>query len=166
MRPHDVPILIKMALEESRDLRHKDIAYELFISASEVSDSLNRSRAAGLVNQGKSKVNRQSLMEFLEHGFKYVFPPQLGTITTGVPTSTGHEFMREKFSPGEVYVWPEFHGEYRGIALEPLYKNQLDAIRRDPRLYKVLALLDVVRMEKVREVKVAVAELKKEILYG
>jgi len=44
------------------------------LSASEISESLNRSQIVGLIDGKKKKVSRQSMMEFLEHGLRYVFP--------------------------------------------------------------------------------------------
>jgi hypothetical protein len=45
-----------------------------------------------------------------------------------------------------------------------LYKNQVKAAKLDANLYKMLALLDVIRVGRVRETIVAVDELKRMIL--
>ncbi len=76
--------------------------------------------------------------------------------------------MKNKFKNTDTsleYVWPEFKGEVRGLAIEPLYKETVKAIRQDQNLYKMLALVDVIRVGKVREFKVAIEELEKMILY-
>lgn len=39
--------------------QNKDLAYELFISTSEISESLNRSSIAGLLNGEKKKVHER-----------------------------------------------------------------------------------------------------------
>jgi len=163
MRPHDIVVLLKM-IATQQDMLFKDLSQELFISPSEISESLQRSRSAGLINYSKNQVNRQSLFEFLEFGFKYVFPAQLGTINIGIPTSTGHEFMRRHFSLEAYYVWPDFNGTQKGTSVEPLYSNQVKAIQKDPLLYEMLALMDVLRLEKVREVNYAKEQLRKRIL--
>ena len=51
----------------------KNLAFQLGISQSEVSESLNRSMEAGLIDESKKIVNRIALVEFLIHGIKYVF---------------------------------------------------------------------------------------------
>jgi hypothetical protein len=50
-----------------------------------------------------------------------------------------------------------------GMLIEPLYPKQTEAIQEDPLFYELLALVDVIRVGKVREVKYAVAELKKHL---
>lgn len=164
MRPQDIPVLLKMICSSDEKMHFKDLAQTLFISSSEISESLNRSRIAGLVNHSKVQVNRKSFFEFIQYGFKYVFPAVKGPIAKGFPTSSGHEFMQRHFSVNEICVWPDLHGTHRGPVIEPLYPNQVKAALHDPRLYKLLALLDVLRLEKLREVDTALQELKKEIL--
>lgn len=65
----------------------KHLAYDHGISQSEVSESLNRSMEAGLIDESKKIVNRIALVEFLIHGIKYVFPQKPGAITRGVRTA-------------------------------------------------------------------------------
>ena len=43
MRPHDIVILLKIAAKGKTQWFMKDLSYELSISASEISESLNRS---------------------------------------------------------------------------------------------------------------------------
>ena len=49
--------------------------------------------------------------------------------------------------------------------IELFYPKQVEAIKSDSLFYKLLALVDVIRVGKVREVKYAVNEMKKHILY-
>lgn len=86
-------------------------------------------------------------MEFLSHGFKYVFPPAKGSLARGVPTGASAEPLKSSFlddgdPPG---VWPHSEGKVRGIAFAPLYKGAPEAALRDPNIYSVLALCDAVR---------------------
>lgn len=57
MRPHDVVILLKIASKGSNEWLMKDLAYEVKISASEVSESFNRSVYAGLLSADKKRLN-------------------------------------------------------------------------------------------------------------
>lgn len=161
MRPQDIAVLLKIISKENSSWQNKDLAKELFISQSEISDSLNRSRVAGLVNEDKKKVHRKSLLEFVEHGLHYVFPVSPGSLVNGIYTAHSHPFMQEYFTSDLGYVWPEVRGEFRGLAIEPLYKEVAKAAKLDPDLYKMLALLDVIRVGKVREINIAISELKK-----
>lgn len=161
MRPQDIVILLKIIASSNKNWQLKDLAAELLISPSEVSESLNRSSVAGLVNHKKDKVHRSGLLEFLQYGIHYVFPQQPGAIVNGMPTAHSHPFMKEFIVSKEYYVWPDIHGKVRGAAIEPLYPNQTEAAKKDPLLYELLALVDVLRVGRAREIKVAVAQLSK-----
>lgn len=164
MRPQDIAVLLKIITIANQDWQNKDLSVDLWLSASEISESLNRSRIAGLIDGKKKKVSRQSLMEFLEHGLRFVFPAEPGSLTRGIPTAHSHPFMSNQFPSKEPYVWPDAQGKIRGVTIEPLYKGASKAIRTDDNLYKLLALVDVLRVGKVRERKIAIEELKKTIL--
>jgi len=165
MRPQDIVVLLKIVAFDQKNWQLKDLARELFISPSEVSESLNRSQQAGLIDYEKKRVNRQSLMEFLQYGLHYVFPQQPGSMVNGMPTAHTHPFMRQHFDSDLVYVWPDLHGKERGLAIQPLYSRQVEAAKKDEKLYKLLALIDVIRVGRVREINVAVGELSKMIIH-
>ena len=74
MRPQDVVILLKICTFQGNDWRFQDIAGSLKISPSEVSESMERSRLAGLVSESKRTVYTSSFLDFLISGLKYVFP--------------------------------------------------------------------------------------------
>lgn len=160
MRPQDIAILLKIISLRNENWQLKDISNALNLSISEISESLNRSRLAGLVDFNKKRVNRQNLAEFLEHGVKYVFPIEPGAIVRGIPTAHSHPFLQKQFSSEQPYVWPDRDGEILGQMIEPLYPGQTKAVRQDPSYYKMMALLDVMRVGKVREIKVATKELE------
>jgi hypothetical protein len=161
MRPQDIPILLKIISKGDLSWQNKELAHELAISQSEISDSLSRSLVAGLLNADKKKVHKKSLLEFLEHGLHYVFPAIPGGMVNGVYTAHSHPFMKAKFSAETEYVWPDARGKFRGFSIDPLYKEVVKAVKQDEKLYKMLALIDVIRVGRVRECKVAIAELKK-----
>lgn len=165
MRPQDIAVLLKIIAKGDQSWQNKDLAAELFISQSEISDSLNRSVVAGLINAEKKKVHRTSLMEFIEFGLHYVFPVIPGGMVNGVYTAHSHPFMQKHFQSEIAYVWPDIRGKVRGLAIEPLYKEITKAAEKDEALYKMLACIDVVRVGRSREIKVAIEELKASILY-
>jgi len=165
MRPQDIVILLKIVANGNQPWQNKDLAHELFISPAEISDSLNRSTMGGLFdNDKKKKVYRNSLFEFIEHGLHYVFPALPGTMVNGLFTAHSHPIMQQQFQSELNYVWPDPRGEVRGLSIEPLYKHQVKASRIDDKLYFMLALIDVIRVGKVREMKFALEKLKENIL--
>jgi hypothetical protein len=164
MRPQDIVILLKTITISKTNWQYRDLAADLSISISEISESLHRSHIAGLVDESRRRVHRQSLMEFIEHGLHYVFPQIPGTMVAGVPTAHAHPFFKEHFDTEINYVWPDDNGSIRGLAIAPLHKGVTAAVRKDEKLHKLLACIDVIRIGRVREVKFAIKELKKEIL--
>lgn len=54
MRPHDIVILLKIAAKGKQKWFMKDLAFELGISGSEISESINRSVYAGLIAGNKN----------------------------------------------------------------------------------------------------------------
>lgn len=161
MRPQDIAILLKICSIKDANWQLVPLSNAMKISISEISESLNRSRLAHLVDYNKKQVNRQNLLEFLEHGVHYVFPQQPGAIVRGVPTAHSHPLMKKMFISEVDYVWPDNKGSKMGMMIEPLYPKQTEAIKEDPLFYELLALVDVIRVGKVREVKFAVSGLKK-----
>ena len=165
MRPQDVAILLKIVAMNEKNWQLTGLSNSLQISISEISESLNRSKLANLIDYKKKQVNRQNLLDFLTHGVSYVFPQQPGAMVRGIPTSHSHPFMKKKFISELNYVWPDNKGDDMGLMIEPFYPKQIEAVKEDEEYYKLLALVDVIRVGKVREVKYAIDELKKNILH-
>jgi hypothetical protein len=163
----DLLILLKLSIQPEIRVPSKKIAEDLYLEPSEVTRSLKRCRAAGLLYQNGSekRVNRAGLLEFLVHGFRYVFPAQTGSLTRGIPTSIAAEPLKAHFiDTGEPPpVWPYMQGNARGIAFMPLHKRVPKAALRDPRLYELLALVDAIRGTSVRERQMAKEELTKRL---
>jgi hypothetical protein len=164
MRPQDVVILLKLVSIRGQAWQYRDVAAELSLPISEISVSLKRSQKAGLFNPELRSVHRQSLMEFIEYGLRYVFPTSPGALVTGMPTAHSHPFYKKSFSTEIEYAWPDEAGSIRGLSIDPLYPNVPKAAVKDELLYKLLASIDILRVGKVREVQLAIEELKKEIL--
>ncbi len=164
MRPHDVVILLKLSTMNIDSLRFVDIAESLKISASEVSESLERSRMARLVSEDKRELYRSSFVEFLIFGLKYVFPVSPGPMVRGMATSHSAPPLNTMISSqNDFFVWPAAKGTSHGQSIVPLYKTVPEAAMDDPKLYELLALSDAVRVGRVRELNIAIEELKKRI---
>ena len=132
MRPHDIVILLKVAAMKERNWFMKDLAYELGISSSEISESLNRSVIAGLITPDKKRLMNLALLDFLEYGLRYVYPQQPGAITRGIPTAHSALPLSQIISSNEPYIWPYNDGNVRGQSIEPLHPKVPKACLRDP----------------------------------
>lgn len=164
MRPQDIAILLKIIAIGDSEWRLQSLSDSMSISLSEISESLNRSSIAGLIDYRKEKISRQNLVEFLIYGVKYVFPAEPGSLAKGIATAHSHQYMQQFFKSEMNYVWREPSGNILGIVIEPFYKKQVEAVKNDEIFYKLMALMDVVRVGRVREQKVAIDELKRMIL--
>jgi len=160
MRPQDILVLLKIVAQEEQNWYHHTLADALFMSQSEVSKSLERSRYAGLMDASRKKVMKQSLLEFLQYGILYVFPQQPGRVSRGVPTAHSASPLKEQITSNEKYVWPSATGADRGQSIIPLYPSVPRAIKLDKELYYMLALVDAIRVGKAREREMAVDLLK------
>ena len=162
MRPQDVVILLKIASINEVWLA-KDLSVNLKISASEISESLNRSAIAGLISMDKKILMKEALLEFIEFGLKYVFPQKPGALTRGIPTANSAEPLRQLLHSDEIFVWPYSKGDLRGQSIEPLYSTVPEISLNDKILYELLTLTDAIRIGKVREQKIAMKEIRKRL---
>ncbi|SER31811.1 hypothetical protein SAMN03159444_03839 [Pseudomonas sp. NFACC02] len=138
----------------------------LGISKSEVSNSINRCRKAGLLTNDYQtslpKVNRDELLNITEYALKYFFPVKPGALTRGIPTGFASPVLTKhlKSAGNQIIVWPDPKGKEKGQAVEPLYKTVAHAVKQDRTLYHYLALVDAIRLGGPRETAVAVKLLK------
>lgn len=160
MRPHDIVILLKLIAKGDQPWRMKDLSNELDISASEISESLNRSAIAGLISQNKKTVQKSALLDFLEYGLRYVYPQQPGAIRRGIATAHSAAPLSQSIVSNNLFIWPYKEGAVRGEAVEPLHPNVPEACLRDPLFYEYMSLCESLRVGKARERKLAMDELK------
>ncbi len=166
MRPQDIVILLKLITYGSQPWNQLKVAGQLFISQSEVSQSIARSKYAGLLDNKGGKVHRLALMDFLQHGIAYAFPQHPGAIVRGIPTAHSGPPLNDIIQSEENFVWPSGKGTLRGQSILPLYPSVTDAVQNDPELHELLSLVDAIRVGRAREKEIAVEELKKRLLNG
>lgn len=163
MRPQDIIILLKIAAFGSRAWLMKDIANELFISASEVSESLNRSVYAGLIAADKQHIMKMALLDFLRYGLKYVYPQRVGTLVRGIATAHSAAPLNTLIQSDTIFVLPYAKGNIKGMAVDPLIPSLPEACQLDTTLYELVALTDALRIGKAREQELAYEEFKKRL---
>jgi predicted transcriptional regulator len=161
MRPHDIVVLLKIAAKSNESWYMKDLSYELSISASEISESLNRSVIAGLIAHDKKRLMKLSILDFLQHGLRYVYPQHPGARVRGVATAHAAPPLNKEIVSEEPYVWPYGKGNVRGESIEPLHPNIPEACLKDPVFYEYMALCDALRVGRAREKNLAMEALKK-----
>ena len=163
MRPHDIAILLKIASKRQEHWYMKDLAYELGISGSEISESINRSVSAGLISSDKKTIKKLALLDFIKSGLRYVYPQQPGPLVRGIGTAHSAPPLNNQIMSEEKFVWPLGKGNSRGQAIEPLHPSIPEACLRDEKYYELMALTDAIRIGKVREQNIAFEMIKERI---
>jgi len=147
----------------------RSLARETGISKSQVNLILQRCFEVGLAKRDRHldvpRANTTALINLIIYGIPYIFPAKLGTVTRGIATSLAAPVLEGKlFSAGELPpIWPDAQGKTKGLAIEPLYKSVPYAVKRDPDLYVLLALVDSIRIGHARERNLATELLKEQI---
>ena len=167
LKPQDVLILAKLVVFGGNQWSYGRMASALWMSPSEVHAGVKRIIKARLASIQKDRVvpNARNLESFIIHGLPYVFVPDLGEITRGMPTGYAGPVLSPHFQPGDdpPPVWPDPDGEVRGQSFSPLYKSVPKAAREDDKLYEFLSLIDAIRGGRTRECQMACREIKKRI---
>lgn len=161
--PQDALVALRIALHPAEST-NAQLAADLGLSGSQVHYALERCRASGLILKGSSRASVPHLLEFLVHGLRYVFPPQLGPVVRGVPTAHSAPPLNRQLLAEDAVVWPHPKGEARGVGLVPLHKSVPMAAMRDEKMYQALALIDALRVGRVRDRALAERHLKKLLL--
>ncbi|MBI3295883.1 MAG: MarR family transcriptional regulator [Deltaproteobacteria bacterium] len=164
IKPQDILVLLKIVAMAKLPWKQSEVADELGISRAEVCHALDRCAGVGLLDEEKRMPQKAALLEFIQYGLKYVFPAKPGPLCRGIPTSHSASPLSKKIvsDPGDSYVWPSPNGAMRGQEIEPLYPSVATVdFKKAPKLYEMLALVDAIRVGRVRERKIAVEELSK-----
>ena len=164
MKPQDIVLLLKIISMQNDSWNQIPIAAALGMSQSEISESVARSKYAGLLHPKGKKVMKLALVEFLQHGIRYVFPQKPGAVVRGIPTAHSAAPLNNIILSEEHYVWPSGKGNLRGQAITPLYPSVIEAVQKDARLHELLALVDAIRVGRAREKEIAFKELEFRIL--
>ncbi len=161
LKPQDIVILLKLVVWQERTWSYSSLSKELFMSSSEVHAGINRAIHARLFDQHRKTPLKNALKEFLIYGVKYVYIPNRGSLTRGLPTCYAAPPLNNVFTPSDemIPVWPDPEGECRGYEFSPLYKSVPKAARKDSRLYELLALVDTLRDGRAREKEMAIQEI-------
>lgn len=165
MRPQDIVVLLGIETMDDPSWRQNELARTVMLSASEVTESLERSKRAGLLDESKRKVRKKALLEFLEHGLRYVFPAAPGALVRGVPTAHSARPLADTIvaADNDAFVWSYDEGTVRGQAITPLYPTVPQAAVRHERLYELLALVDALRVGRAREREQALRHLQQRL---
>ena len=165
LKPQDVVVLLKLVAVGKAHWSFSTLSAELFMSPSEVHAGIHRAKAAGLAVKIADRLTPviRNLEEFVIHGLRYVYVPDRGEFTRGIPTLHAGPPLSKMFVPSNdpPPVWPDAEGDIRGQSFSPLYKSVTKAARRDHQFYELLVLVDAIRGGRARERETATKEISK-----
>ena len=153
MKPQDVVVLIKLFLLKDKKRTIALIAHSVFLSISETHAAIKRLILSGLYDSALQVPRKAAMEEFLVHAVKYIFPVEIGTEVRGISTAHSASPLANKIrsSNKDMYVWPYEFGNKRGLSITPLYPTVPQAVQNDSELYKILALIDALRIGRARD---------------
>lgn len=135
---------------------YAQIGAMLGVSKSTAHQAVERLRRAGLLHvpeRGVFEVARGPAREFLLFGVRYA--ALVDTVPRARGISTGLLAVAERGPAATaaplVAVWPSPLGETVGLGVKPLVPGAPDTALRHPRFYRLLALVDALRLGDVRE---------------
>lgn len=169
LKPQDLLVLLKVAAHPPQHWTYAALGEALAMSTSEAHASVKRAVACGLAvapARGEWSPVRSSLLEFVLHGVRYVWPTTPGPVKRGVPTAFGAEPLASTLTvaPGEAPVWAHPAGSAKGPTLSPLYRTAPQAAVADPALHRLLALVDALRTGRARERALAAKLMEAELM--
>jgi hypothetical protein len=154
LRPREVAVLMLLLIRPRASFAQ--IGAILGLSKSAAHQAVTRLRRAGLLfapERGVFLVARGPAREFVLFGLPYAMYPEEVARARGVPTGLlavdDHE--PESIADPRVLVWPSPLGTVVGRGLKPLFAGAPETPGREPRLYRLLALVDALRAGDVRE---------------
>lgn len=167
LKQQDIYVALKLVSLKGEPCSMQKLGEALGMSSSRVHDSIHRLIKAQLIrkNDGYRPI-RANLKEFIVHGLKFAFVPEIGAPTRGMPTASFAPPLNSEFAPSNELpqVWPDaISGEVRGISFSPLHKSAPEAARKDSDLYELLAVVDAIRGGRARERNMAVKWLEQRL---
>jgi len=162
----DVLVLLGLLRHETSDWTVRSLAAELRLPSSSVQRALERLAAVRVFDPNRRRVNVGACEELILHALHFVAPASVGGETRGLPTAWAAPPLKEHLAGTDDLppVWPDPHGEVRGLEVQPLHPRVVFLANADPEMYELLALIDGLRVGDARVRGLAVRLLREWIL--
>ncbi len=165
LKPVDILVVLGLLRQPTTTWTVRSLAADVRVPPASVQRSLERLAVTPVFGAGRRRLSVAACEELLTHALGYIAPVSLGAETRGVPTAWAAQPLLDRLvQSGSPPVWPDPHGEVRGVALEPLHPAALEVARTDPDMYELLALVDGLRVGDARTRHLAATELHERVL--
>lgn len=144
-RPFDLVVALRL-LQPAATL--VVLGDELAAAPSQVHASLRRLDDAGLLKPDSRASNPRALLDFVLGGVRYAFPAHRGALRDGVPTAYSAAPLNTSVDALDVVVWPTtgHRDVVRGFSVTPLYRRAPLLRERSPETYRLLTIVDALRL--------------------
>lgn len=148
-RPFDVVVALRL-LKPATTLAA--LAEELAASPSQVHAAIRRLHDASLLKPDSRATNARALLEFLLSGVRYAFPATRGPLRDGVPTAYSAPPLNSTVDALDAIVWPAPGHPHavRGFSIVPLFRRAPMLLERSPETYRLLTVVDALRLGEPR----------------
>lgn len=158
LKPLDLTVLsFLVAQDVGERWTQQSVASGLGIAQSSVHRALRQLDRSGLL-VGDVPQHR-ALRELLVHAVRVVYPAELGPPVRGVPTAWSAGVVDGVRAGEPAFVWPLDAASGFGTSVEPLHPCVPESAARNPSFHEWMALVDVLRVGRVRDRERAVARL-------
>jgi hypothetical protein len=132
-------------------LSFEKLGDSLAVSASQVHAAAQGAKRSRLIREN-FEVRRTALALAIQSVAIYI-PGELGGSCRGIPTSLASSTIERYvlYREGTQPVWPSETGDTVGLKLNPIHRAVPVAVADDPTLYRLLALIDALRVGRARE---------------
>jgi hypothetical protein len=144
-----------------------ELATEMAVAPSQVHSSLRRLELAGLIRADARRANARALGEFILFGVRYAFPATRGPLTEGVPTAYSAQPLAAEVDAVDVVVWPTRpdRDTVRGFSVQPLFRQAPRLLTTSPETYRLLTLVDAMRLGDPRARNIARTHLERALAW-
>jgi hypothetical protein len=162
----DLVVLIGLLRHRAGGWTVRSLAEELHLPPATVQRALERLAAVRVFDTARRRVNIGACEKLFVHALRFIVPSLVGGETRGVPTAwaaaplAGQLAGKDDLPP----VWPDPHGEVRGLELQPLHPSVVSLAHADAQMYELLAMVDGLRVGDARVRKLAARLLSEWIL--
>ncbi len=164
-REVDILVLLGLLRHEAGNWTVRSLAQELGLPSASVQRSLDRLAATPAFDARRRRVSLGACDELFDHALRYLAPAEARGETRGLATSWAAPPLSKHLAPSDELppVWPDPHGELRGLEVAPLHPAVIPLARADSKMYELLALIDALRLGDTRTRGLAVELLRARI---
>ena len=158
LKPIDFTVLVYVvSMGAGTTWTQSQLALGLGVSQSNIHRALKQLHASGLMRSNKPQ--RHAFRDVTVHAVRHIYPAVLGPPARGVATAHSTPTIALQIRAEETMVWPLDSASAFGTALEPLHPCVPGAAQRSSRFHELMALIDVIRVGRIRERQLAASRL-------